>query len=189
MKKDPTLLSVRVYGDDILRQKTKPVEHFDEELRSFAADLIFTMYQRDGVGLAATQVGRDISVFAIDTEWSKDDAKPHPIVMINPQIISTEGEIEYEEGCISVPGIYAKVRRPSKIRYGYYDLEAKYHEEEAEDFKAVVIQHENDHLNGTLFIDHLSSLMKLRLKLKLKEISKTAVDGINIRHDIFVAED
>ncbi len=189
MIKEPQLLPIRVYGDDILRMTARPVEAFDSELRDFVADLIFTMYQRDGVGLAAPQVGKSIRVFVIDTQWASEGASPKPIVMINPQILHFEAEIDYEEGCISVPGIYSNVTRPAFIRYSYYDLNGKLHEETAEDFKTVVIQHENDHLNGVLFIDHLSSLTRLRLKLKLKDIMKTTVDGENIRHDIFIAED
>ena len=188
MKREAQLLPVHVLGDDILRKQARIVEVFDDELKNLAQDLIFTMYKRDGVGFAAPQGGKDIRMFVVDTQWSQEGAKPNPIVMINPRILESSGGIEYEEGCISVPGIYATVHRPSYIRYTYQDVEGNQHEAEARDFEAVVIQHENDHLNGTLFIDHLSSLMKLKLKLKLKEITKTAVDGSNIRHDIYLPE-
>ncbi len=189
MKREPQLLSIRIYGDEVLRKTAEPVTSFDEKLKDFAQDLIFTMYQRDGVGLAAPQVGHSIRMFAVDTEWSAEDGKPNPVVMINPQITHKEGEISYEEGCISVPHIYSKVVRPSLIKYSYYDLDGKIHEETAEGYRAVAIQHEFDHLNGVLFIDHLSNLTRLRLKLKLKEIMKTTVDGVNIRSDIFVDQD
>ncbi len=188
MVSEPTLLPIHVYGDDTLRKKAKAVEVFDEDLKRLVRDMVHTMYIRDGVGLAAPQVGKDVSLFVVDTQWSKEGGTPLPRVMINPKIIESEGEIEHEEGCISIPGIYAYVHRPSKIRYSYYDLNGRYHEAIAEDFEAVVIQHENDHLHGVLFIDHISSLSKLKLKLKLKEIAKTAVDGVNIRDDIYVSD-
>jgi len=189
MAKEAKLLPVHVLGDNILRTKCEPVTVFDKELQEFAHDLVYTMYRRDGVGFAANQGGRNICMFAMDTEWGKEEGKPHPRVLINPKIISAEGEYEYEEGCISVPGVYAKVKRYQRITYSYQDLDGKMHEETAEDFEAVVIQHETDHLNALLFIDHLSSLARLKLKLKLREIEKTSVNGVNIRQDIFVATD
>ncbi len=185
MKKEPQLLPIYIFGDDFLRQKLSPVAVFDDKLQDFVQDLTHTMYLRDGVGLASSQVGKNLRVFVIDLDWSHEDGKPNPIVMINPEIHQSEGEIEHEEGCISVPGIYATVRRPSRIEYSYFDINGKQHSEIAEGFKAVVIQHENDHLNGVLFIDHLSSLSKLKIKRKLKELQKTAVNGSNIRQDIY----
>ncbi|PKN77595.1 MAG: peptide deformylase [Candidatus Cloacimonetes bacterium HGW-Cloacimonetes-1] len=188
MKKEAQLLPIHIFGDDMLRQKLSPVVVYDDKLHEFVHDLTHTMYLRDGVGLASSQVGKNLRVFVIDLEWSHEDGKPEPIVMINPDIYNSEGEIEYEEGCISVPGVYATVRRPSRIEYSYYDINGIQHHEIAEGFKAVVIQHENDHLDGVLFIDHLSSLSKLKIKRKLKELQKTAVNGSNLRHDIYDPE-
>lgn len=188
MKKAPKLLPVRVLGDDILRRECQEVSSFDDDLRDLAQDMIHTMYLRDGVGLAAPQVGSDKRIFVIDTAWGKEDGVKNPTVVINPIILERSGEIEYEEGCISIPGIYAKVSRPSYIRYSYYDLDGNMHSSEASDFDAVAFQHEYDHLMGKLFIDHLSNLHRLRLKLKLKDIMKTAENGVNIREDIFVAD-
>lgn len=185
MEKEPHLLSVRVYGDILLRTKILPVRHFDDKLKHFVQDLIYTMYERDGVGMAANQVGHNQRLFVIDTQWSKEGAKPEPIVMINPVIEAGEGEYEMEEGCLSVPGIYAKVKRFNHIKYSYFDLDGKEHKEETEGYQAVVIQHEYDHLNGILFVDRLSKLSLLKIKRKLNEIQKTAVNGVNIREDIY----
>lgn len=181
----PELLSIRVYGDVMLRVKALPVKDFDDKLHNFVRDLTFTMYKRDGLGLAANQVGSNQRVFVIDTDWSKEDSEPNPIVMINPIIHSGEGEQEMEEGCISVPDIFAKVKRFFKIKYSYTDISGNVHHEEAEGLKAVVIQHENDHLDGILFIDKLSKLSMLKYKRKLNAIVSTAVNGKNIRDDVF----
>lgn len=185
MKSEPKLLPVRIYGDEILRKKALPVNRFDDKLKKLVRDMIYTMYKRDGVGLAANQIGSTQRIFIIDTELSKEDCEPNPIVIINPVIESGEGEYEMEEGCISVPSIYAKVKRFNKIRYTFLDINGKLHESEAEGYKAVVIQHENDHLDGVLFVDRIGKLSLLKIKRKLNELLKTAVDGKNIRTDIY----
>lgn len=181
----PKLLPVRVYGDAMLRMKALPVRNFDEKLQKIVRDMTHTMYERDGVGLAANQVGLNQRLFVIDMDYSREDSEPHPVVMINPVIKAGEGEYEMEEGCLSVPGIYAKVKRFNRIKYSYFDPAGEEHEEEAEGYKAVVIQHEYDHLNGILFIDKISKLALLKIKRKLKMIMSTAVDGKNIREDIY----
>ncbi|MFO7659875.1 MAG: peptide deformylase [Candidatus Cloacimonadaceae bacterium] len=185
MSSKAKLLPVRIYGDNILREKAKPVKQFDDKLKALVRDLIYTMYHRDGVGLAANQVGSTQRIFVIDTDWSKEDSDPDPVVLINPEIESGEGEYEMEEGCISLPGIFAKVKRFNKIIYSYTDLEGNEHKEAAEGYKAVVIQHENDHLNGVLFVDRIGKLAMLKIKRKLNEMLKTAVDGTNLRTDIY----
>ncbi len=181
----PELLPIRIYGDVMLRVKALPVQIFDDKLHRFVRDLTYTMYNRDGLGLAANQVGHNQRVFVIDTEWSKEDTEPYPIVMINPVILSGDGEYEAEEGCISVPDIFAKVKRFNKIKYTYFDTSGIEHYEEAEGIKAVVIQHENDHLNGILFIDKLSKLSLIKIKRKLKVLLSTSVNGQNIRDEVF----
>lgn len=181
----PELLPIRIYGDVMLRVKALPIQQFDDKLHRFVRDLTFTMYKRDGLGLAANQTGHNQRVFVIDLEWSKEDTEPNPIVMINPVIISGEGEQEMEEGCISVPDIFCKVKRFNKITYTYLDVCGVEHHEEAEGLKAVVIQHEYDHLDGILFIDKLSKLSMIKIKRKLKTIMSTAVNGQNIREDDF----
>lgn len=174
------LLPIRLYGDDILRQKLAECDLQDPALQDFIPDLIYTMYERDGVGLAANQVGSTLRVFVIDPGISEEDAEPNPIVMINPVIETREGEINGDEGCISLPGIFAPVNRAKKISYSFTDLEGKRVSETAEGYKAVVIQHEYDHLEGILFTDHLGTLARLKVKRHLKEIASTAVNGTNI---------
>jgi len=183
------LLPIRIYGDEILRKVAREVQIIDNDIKAFIKDLTHTMYERDGVGLAANQVGKDIRIFVVDTQWSQEGASRVPKVMINPSITSRSGEEENEEGCISLPGIYAKVRRAGSITISYTDPEGNQHTEEAEGFKAVAIQHEYDHLNGVLFVDHLGTLAKLKIKRKLKDLEKTTINGENIRTEIYRPED
>jgi len=181
MKDHPQLLPIHILGDEILRRKLQEVKEITDEIRDFAADLIFTMYERDGVGLAANQTGKDLRIFAMDATWTRDHKGKNPRVMINPVIEEFAGESANEEGCISIPDIYAEVTRPSTITYSFTDLEGNRHRETVSGYPAIVFQHEYDHLDGVLFIDKISSLAKLKLKRKLREIEKTAVDGVNIR--------
>lgn len=181
MTRDPKLLDIRIYGDQILRQKAVEITEIDDELKEFAADLVHTMYLRDGVGLAAPQVGVSKRIIAIDPFWSRNDAERDPLVMINPAVESYSGETETEEGCISVPDIYAKVTRPSEVRVSYTDLNGETQMLQYAGFPAVVVQHEIDHLNGVLFTDYLGTLAKLKVLGKLKAMEKLAVDGVNIR--------
>ncbi len=182
MKKEPTLLPIRILGDDILRQKAAEVAEIDEEIKDFAQDLTHTMYIRDGVGLAAPQVGRSIRMFVIDPGRRDDDAK-NPIVMINPVIEEPAGESSSDEGCISVPEVFAEVKRHDKIKISYTDLNGKRHTGEVSGFEATVIQHEYDHLDGVLFIDKISALAKLKNSVKIRQILSTAVDGVNILNE------
>lgn len=176
------VLPIRILGDAILRKKLKEVDLSDPALPAFIEDLIETMYERDGVGLAANQVGEDKRMFVIDPWWARDDeVQKNPIVMINPEILQKEGEQVYEEGCISLPDIYANVHRAQNIRYRYTTPDGNSLEAEAEGYEAIVIQHEYDHLNGVVFTDHLGTLAKLRVMRKLKDLEATAVDGVNIR--------
>ncbi|MCB5260641.1 MAG: peptide deformylase [Candidatus Cloacimonetes bacterium] len=177
----PKILDIRVIGDDFLRKKLKEAALDDPFLKDYLPDLIHTMYERDGVGLASNQVGVDLRIFVIDPWWGQEDAKRNPRVLINPEITHFEGDQVHEEGCISLPDIYANVNRALKIRYSYTTPEGERVETEAEGFEAVVIQHEYDHLNGIIFTDRVSTLTKLRLKRKLKDLEAQAVNGINIR--------
>ncbi|MDD3535631.1 MAG: peptide deformylase [Candidatus Cloacimonetes bacterium] len=178
----PKELPIRILGDEILRTKSREVDLNEPGLKEFIKDLSFTMYLRDGVGLAANQVGQALRIFVIDPYWAREEeAEMNPIVMINPEILSGEGEQVYEEGCISLPDIYANVQRPNKIEYRYMDEEGKVHTKQAEGYEAVVIQHEYDHLEGVVFTDHLGTLSRLRVLPKLKALESRAVDGVNIR--------
>ncbi|MDY0151219.1 MAG: peptide deformylase [Candidatus Cloacimonas sp.] len=180
----PKLLPIRLYGDAILREKLTEADVYDPALQALIPDFIYTMYERDGVGLAANQIGSRFRMFVIDPYWSREDSQPDPVVMINPVIETREGEIAHEEGCISVPGIFADVHRAAKITYSYTDTLGVRHSDSAEGFEAIVIQHEYDHLDGILFIDKISTLNKLKAKRKLKDIASTAVNGSNVREGL-----
>ncbi len=174
------ILPIRIYGDEVLRKKLKEVDLKDPFLKEYLPDLIHTMYMRDGVGLASSQVGVDLRIFVIDPWWAREEGKKDPRVMINPVIHERDGEQIGDEGCLSLPDIFAQVNRALKIRYSYYSPAGEYIEAEAEEYEAVVIQHEYDHLNGVLFTDLISPLAKLKYKIKLRNMAARAKNGINI---------
>ncbi|MCB5253799.1 MAG: peptide deformylase [Candidatus Cloacimonadaceae bacterium] len=174
------ILPIRIYGDEILRKKLKEADLKDPFLKQYLPDLIHTMYERDGVGLASSQVGVDLRIFVMDPWWAREEEQKNPRVLINPEIHDRQGEQIGEEGCLSVPDIFANVNRALKISYSYYTPEGEHIQAEAEGYEAVVIQHEYDHLNGVLFTDRVSTLAKLKFKMKLKSMAALARDGVNI---------
>jgi len=157
----------------VLRQISKPVENFDEGLKTLVADMFETMYAAPGIGLAAVQVGEPIRMLVIDLQEPEEEGgEPvrDPRVFVNPEILWTsDNEVPYTEGCLSVPEQYAEVLRPDRIRAKWQDVEGKQYEEEIEGLLAVCLQHEMDHLNGVLFIDHLS---RLKRDMVLKKLAK-----------------
>ena len=161
--------------DPILRQISRPVATFDDALKALARDMLETMYAAPGIGLAAVQVGEPVRLLVIDLQEPESEAKDAPIVrdprvFVNPEILSTsDQEIPYTEGCLSVPEQYAEVMRPDRIRAKWQDLDGKVHEEPIDGLLAVCLQHEMDHLNGVLFIDHLS---RLKREMVLKKLAK-----------------
>jgi peptide deformylase len=188
MPREPVLLPVRIIGDAILRARAKEIGSVTPPIKELAQDMVHTMYLRDGVGLAAPQIGQSIRMVVVDPYWGREDAEKAPLVMIDPVITSSSGETVNEEGCISIPGIYADVTRPSKISVQFTALDGSSHSLDLDGFAAVVVQHEMDHLEGVLFTDRISTLAKLKLKRRIKELERTAVDSVNIRTDIFVPE-
>lgn len=180
MPRQPRLLPIRIYGDAILRQKAAPVDSIDDDLRDFASDLAHTMYLRDGVGLAAPQVGASRRVIAVDPYWSREHRPKDPLIMINPELEFGGEETETEEGCISLPQLYANVIRPALVKVTFTDLSGQRRELEFSGYPAVVVQHEYDHLEGILFVDRLSVLARLKLMPRLKALERRAVDGVNI---------
>ena len=159
--------------DPILRQISKPVETFDDELRTLVADMFETMYVAPGIGLAAVQVGVPIRLVVIDLQEPEEEGgEPvrDPRVFINPEILwHSDSEVPYTEGCLSVPEQYAEVMRPDRIRARWQDENGKSYEQEIDGLLAVCLQHEMDHLNGVLFIDHLS---RLKRDMVLKKLAK-----------------
>ena len=181
MKRIPKLLEIHMIGDKILRQKAEPVEEITDEIREFIQDLTETMYTYDGVGLAAPQVGRSLRIFVVDPFFYETKVKK-PIVMINPHITESDGSFVYEEGCLSLPDIFEKVKRPGRVVIESIDPKGEKQVYEAEDYFSTVIQHENDHLDGILFVDRVNKLKLLPWKRKIRELeSMTDEHGVNIR--------
>jgi peptide deformylase len=156
------------YPDPVLRKETETVTAFDDNLASLAEDMAETMYDAPGVGLAAPQIGRSIKLIVVDTSKDKEGERQF-MPMVNPEIIAREGTQIDEEGCLSVPDLTSTVKRSKKITVSFQDIQGQPHELSTEDRFAVVLQHEIDHLNGILFIDHLSPLKRSLYKKKVKK--------------------
>lgn len=160
-----------ILPDPVLRKISTPIERVDANLQKLADDMLETMYQAPGIGLAAIQVGEPLRLLVIDVA-GKDEPKA-PQVFINPEILWKSDEPNvYEEGCLSIPDYYAEVERPKRIRVGYLDRDGKKQECEADGLLATCLQHEIDHLDGVLFIDHISKLKRDMVIRKFKKIAK-----------------
>jgi peptide deformylase len=154
-----------------LKQTSAPVGAVDDDLRGLMDDMLETMYAAPGIGLAAIQVGVPKRVIVMDLAGKEEP--PAPRYFVNPEIVWASEETKpWEEGCLSVPDIYDEVERPTKVRLRYLDYHGKLVEEDAEELYAVCIQHEMDHLNGVLFIDHLSRLKRERAVAKVKKTAR-----------------
>lgn len=164
------LREVLVFPDQRLREQAQAVEGVDEPIKELAADMLETMYHESGIGLAATQIGVAKRVIVIDISEQRDD----PLVLINPQVIESSGELVREEGCLSVPGYYDEVTRAAEIRYRALDLDGNVSDGEAEGLLAVCIQHEIDHLDGKLFIDYLSEIKRKRVRKRMEKRERVA---------------
>ena len=157
----------------VLKQVSTPVEGVDDALRALMDDMLETMYDAPGIGLAAVQIGEPKRVIVMDL--SGKDEEPAPRYFVNPEIVwKSEETLPYEEGCLSVPEIYDEVERPAQVKLRYLDYNGQAVEEDAEGLFAVCIQHEMDHLNGVLFIDHLSRLKRERAVKTVKKQSRAA---------------
>ena len=178
--------------DPRLKTVSEPVTEFDDELNTLVSDMFDTMYAANGIGLAAIQVGVPKRVLVIDLQPEDEEAEPvecdhdgtahthpatrkEPRVFVNPEILDPAEELaSYQEGCLSVPDVFADVDRPTTCRVRYQDLEGETHEEDMDGLMAVCIQHEMDHLEGVLFIDHLSRLKRSMALKKLKKLRTAA---------------
>ena len=172
-----SLLPIIKLPDPILRQKATPVERVDDELRRTLDDMLETMYDAPGVGLAANQVAIPKRFIVVDAGNRKDDEEDarSPICLINPQIVSSGGElVSYEEGCLSLPDVHVDIERPQSITVRYIDRDGREQELNAEGFLATVIQHEVDHLDGKLIIDYLSSLRRDVIVRRFKKMARLA---------------
>lgn len=178
------LLPIYTYPDPVLAKVAEPVTVFDDKLALLVKNMLYTMYHAPGIGLAAPQVGSSLRFFVVDVDYERDEidtpvgeseiefSNLAPKVFINPEILQMDGQTVFKEGCLSVPDIYEEVQRAETITLRYQDLKGQTHELHAEGLLAICLQHENDHLNGVVFIDRLSSLKKNFFKKKMLKEKK-----------------
>lgn len=169
------ILPILEVPDPRLKTISTPVETFDDSLKTLVDDMTDTMYDANGIGLAAIQVGVPKRILVIDLQEASEgeEAEKDPLIFINPEILNPSEELAgYKEGCLSVPEQYADVERPATIRARWQDLDGKTHEQDMEGLMATCLQHEMDHLEGILFIDHLSRLKRQMVLKKLNKMRK-----------------
>lgn len=167
-----TIRPILIHPDPRLKKLCDPVATIDEAIRKLADDMLATMYDAPGIGLAAPQVGVMKRVFVMDCVKDKD-AAPQPMVLINPEITwSSEETNVYEEGCLSIPEQYAEVTRPAEVRMRWTSLDGRSHEEQFDGLWATCAQHENDHLNGRLFIDYLGAMKRSMITRKMEKLKR-----------------
>ncbi|EYR83254.1 MULTISPECIES: peptide deformylase [unclassified Shinella] len=165
-----TIKPLIILPDPILRQVSKPIETIDSEVKKLADDMLETMYDAPGIGLAAIQIGVARRMLVLDVSKEGEDKKP--LVFINPEVVSaSDTRSVYEEGCLSIPDYYAEVERPAVITVKHLDRDGKEQLTEADGLLATCLQHEIDHLNGVLFIDHIS---KLKREMVIRKFTKAA---------------
>lgn len=165
-----TIKPLIILPDPILRQVSKPIETIDSEVKKLADDMLETMYDAPGIGLAAIQIGVARRMLVLDVSKEGEDKKP--LVFINPEVVSaSDTRSVYEEGCLSIPDYYAEVERPAVITVKHLDRDGKEQLTEADGLLATCLQHEIDHLNGVLFIDHIS---KLKREMVVRKFTKAA---------------
>lgn len=172
------ILQIFTYPAPVLKKIAEPVTEFDDDLALLAKNMLYTMYNAPGIGLAAPQVGISKRMFVMDIDFSREEVTNaqgvsevrlgdfKPRVIINPQFSNKQGEIIYEEGCLSVPGIYEKVSRFETVTLEYQDLNGEKHKLDADELLSICLQHENDHLDGIVFIEKLSPLKQSLIKKK-----------------------
>lgn len=183
-KLEGELLQIFTYPAPVLKKVAEPVTEFNDELRTLCKDMLFTMYHAPGIGLAAPQVGKSIRLFVMDIDYDREEVTRadgtvdhvlsnfNPLIFINPVISNTHGEVLYEEGCLSVPGIYEEVKRFESITVDYQDMYGEKQSINAEELLSICIQHENDHLEGIVFLERLSMLKQNLLKKKFLKKKK-----------------
>ncbi|MCU0578522.1 MAG: peptide deformylase [Desulfobacterota bacterium] len=166
-----SVLNICTYPDPVLKQKAVPVEKIDESLKGLIEDMLDTMYQAPGIGLAANQVGKPVRLIVFDV--TPKDQPRNPRVLINPEIVCSEGSQSHEEGCLSVPDFYTEVKRCSKVTVRGLDAQGQPVEVEGEGLLAVVLQHEIDHLDGFLMLDRISALKRALYKKRRQKQLKS----------------
>lgn len=167
------ILPLVIAPDPRLNTRSEPIKEIDDSVRKLAEDMIETMYHEKGIGLAAVQVGEMKRMLVADVDWRDDGTIGKQYVIINPEIVEADSKIHhYKEGCLSFPDQYADVKRPETVRVRYMDLDGNTQEETFDGLLATCIQHEIDHLNGVVFVDHVSSLKRDMIMRKLKKMKK-----------------
>jgi len=176
-----TKLEIITLPDPLLRKASRPIERVDDELRVLMDDMLETMYEAPGVGLAAVQIAVPRRLIVMDVSFRPPDEEGEgvakaPLVMVNPEIVAQSDEMRsHEEGCLSIPEFYAELERPAQVTVRYIDRDGKQQEQECTDMLATVVQHEVDHLNGKLFIDYISRLKRDRVIKKFVKAAKGEV--------------
>ena len=183
-------LNLHYYGDPILRTPAARITEVTPAIRRLAEDMIATMHESEGVGLAAQQIGQALSICTVEVplDYDTDEAGARinpgltmPLVLLNPEITAASSKVDrHEEGCLSFPGIRGDIERPLEITLRYQDLEGKSHEVQVREFLARVIQHEVDHLNGILFIDHMSAPKRLVLRKRLNRLKQETEEQLGL---------
>ena len=171
---------IRLLGDEVLRKVAEPISPKSELAKQVVQDLIDTLNVNEEFALAATQIGHLHRVFVINPIWIEDENKRIPMIFINPEFLEFEGDQHELEGCLSIPEIFEKVKRAFKVKLKAQDLSGKWRTYTGEGLFARAAQHENDHLDGILFIDKISPIRRKLLYGKLKKISSTTKDGVNV---------
>lgn len=164
------VLDIRTYGDPVLRKQAEPIVEIDGTIEQLVQDMVQTMYEDNGAGLAAPQVGVSQRIIVVDMSLGQD--LDHAMPLINPQIVEAEGEEMMEEGCLSLPDIYENVVRAQEIAVEYQNLTGEAQRMQCDGLPARIIQHESDHLDGVLFIDRISLLKRQLLRSKLKKLAQ-----------------
>ena len=174
------ILPVRIYGDHVLRKKSLPITEINSETASLIADLVTTMYAKDGIGLAAPQIGYNLRMFVVDPEWFHTGVTK-PFIFINPRFLGMSGIGIKEEGCLSLPDVFAEVKRAEHVVIEASDIKGNIIKYEASGLFARAIQHEYDHLDGVLFFDRVSKIKQMSLKSRLKRLEiHTDENGVNL---------
>lgn len=169
-------MPITTLGMQILRKKARPVTKIDNELINLVENMFYSMDKASGIGLAAPQINLGLSLAVIDISGMEEHKNEKPLVLINPEIMDSHGEIVFEEGCLSIPSLRAEISRPKEIYLKYFDFDLNEIRIELKDFFARVAQHEIDHLNGKLFIDYLSDDKKNEFKKQLALIRKGKIE-------------
>ena len=167
------VLELRFFPDEVLRTPTEKIEHFDEGVAKVAADMAETMYMENGIGLAANQVGLSIQMLVMDVPSEENPTASRLKTLINPELVESSGEIMWDEGCLSFPGLSVPVRRAETVTVSYLQPNGERQQETMTGLEAICLQHEMDHLAGITFIDYLSPLKR---KLALRELKKNLAD-------------